>query len=83
VHECVFIEVTESFDSENKDIYVRTDDRASTPTKIYTWMHPNKDRIIFYAENATEWRLGKKEDQNTDNYYFKGKYYISKYFFFI
>ena len=61
---------------------MRTDDRASTPTKNSTWKHPNKDSIIFYAGSATEWRLGKKGHQNTNDYYFKGTYYISKYFFF-
>ena len=55
MHECVFIEVTQSSDSADNGIYVRTDDRASTPTKNSTWKHPNEDRAIFYAESATEW----------------------------
>ena len=84
MHDCKIIEVTRpNGDSSSVGLYVRTDDRASTPTKNSTWKHPNKDRAIFYAGNATEWRLGKKGHQNTDNYYFKGKYRISKYIFFI
>ena len=74
MRDCEFIEVTQSSDSEDNGIYVRTDDRASTPTKSSTWKHQKEDRIIFYAESATEWRLGKKEHQNTDDYYFKGTY---------
>ena len=81
MHDCKFIEVSQSFDSATNGIYVRTDDRASTPTKNSTWKHPNEDRAIFYAESATEWRLGKKGHQNTNDYYFKGTYYISKYLF--
>ena len=73
MHECVFIEVTQSWDSRDNGIYVPTDDRVSTPTKSSTWKHPNEDRSIFYAESATEWRLGTKGDQNTRNgYQFKG-----------
>ena len=83
MHDCKFIEVSQSSDSDTNGIYVWTDDRASTPTKNSTWKHTNKDRIIFYAGNATEWRLGKKEHQNTSDYYFKGTYYISKYLFFL
>ena len=83
MHNCDFIEVTQSSDSEDNGIYVQTDDRASTPTKSSTWKHPNEDRIIFYAGSAAEWRLGTKGHQNTNNYYFKGTYYISKYLFFL
>ena len=81
MRDCEFIEVTQSSDSEDNGIYVRTDDRASTPTKNSTWKHQKEDRIIFYAGSATEWRLGTKEHQNTNDYYFKGTYYISKYLF--
>ena len=70
--ECEFIEVTQSSDSMDKVLFVRTDDKTSTPTKNSTWKHPNEDVIIFYAGSATEWRLGRKRHQNTDNYYFKG-----------
>ena len=81
MHDCEFIEVTQSSDSEDNGLYVRTDDRASTPTKNSTWKHPNEDRAIFYAGSATEWRLGTKGHQNTNDYWFKGTYYISKYLF--
>ena len=81
VHDCEFIEVTQSSDSADNGIYVRTDDRALTPTKSSTWKHPNEDRAIFNAESATEWRLGTEGHQNTNDYYFKGTYCISKYFF--
>ena len=67
MRDCEFIEVTQSSDSEDNGIYVRTDDRVSTPTKSSTWKHPNEDRSIFYAESATEWRLGTKY-----GYRFKG-----------
>ena len=79
VHDCKFIEVTQGI--YGNGIYVRTDDRASTPTKNSTWKHPNKNIIIFYAESATEWQLGAKEHQNTNDYFYKGTYCISKYFF--
>ena len=72
MHDCEFIEVTQSSDSPDNGIYVRTDDRASTPNKNSTWKHPNEDRAIFYAESATEWRLGTKWDQN--NKYYKYGY---------
>ena len=72
MHDCEFIEVKSSSATTN-GLYVRTDDRVSTPTKSPTWKHPNEDRPIFYAESATEWRLGTKGDQNTRNgYRFKG-----------
>ena len=77
MHDCKFIEVTQSYASMN-GLYLRTDNRASTPTKNSTWKHPNEDRAIFFAGSATEWRLGTKGDQNTNDYYFKGTYYISK-----
>ena len=83
MHECEFIEVTQSSDSGDNGLYMRTDDRASTPTKDSTWKHQKEDRIIFYAGNAAEWRLGKKGHLNTDDYYFKGTYCISKYIFFL
>ena len=83
MHDCEFIEVTQSSDSEDNGIYVRTDDRVSIPTKSSTWKHPNEDRVIFHAESATEWRLGTKEQQNTNDYYYKGTYYMSKYLFFL
>ena len=76
MHDCDFIEVTQSSDSADNGIYVRTDDRASTPTKSSTWKHPNKDRIIFYAGGATEWRLGKKEHHITNSFIFKGIYVL-------
>ena len=73
MRDCEFIEVTQSKYSQDNGIYVRTDDRASTPTKNSTWKHPKEDRIIFYAGSATEWRLGEKSDQNTKyGYRFKG-----------
>ena len=78
MHECVFIEVTQSSDNEDNGLYVRTDDRASNPTNSSTWKHPNEDRAIFYDGSATEWRLGTKGPQNTGDYYFKGTYYNSK-----
>ena len=78
MHECVFIEVTQSSYSEDNGLYVRTDDRASTPTKSSTWKHQKEDRAIFYIGSATEWRLGKKGHQNTNDYYYKGTYCISK-----
>ena len=83
MHDCKFIEVTQSSYASMNGLYVRTDNRASTPTKNSTWKHPNEDRAIFFAGSATEWRLGKREHQNTNNYYFKGTYYISKYLFFL
>ena len=60
MHDCDFIEVTQSSDSADNGIYVRTDDRASTPTKNSTWKHPNEDRIIFYA--ATGYHYGEGSD---------------------
>ena len=74
MHDCKFIDVSQSSDSEDNGIYVRTDDRASTPTKNSTWKHPNEDRIIFNAGSATEWQVGRKRHQNTNDYYFKGSY---------
>ena len=45
-------------------------------TNVSTWKHPKEDRAIFYAGSATEWRLGKKGHQNTNDYYFKGTYVL-------
>ena len=56
MHDCEFIEVTQSSKRVENGIYVRTDDRASTPTKNSTWKHP-EDKIIFYAGSATQWQL--------------------------
>ena len=81
MRDCEFIEVTQSRYASMNGLYVRTDDRASTPTKSSTWKHQKEDRAIFSAESATEWRLGKKGHQNTNDYYYKGTYYISKYLF--
>ena len=81
MRDCEFIEVTQSSDSVDNGLYVRTDDRASTPTKNTTWKHQKRNIIIFYAGSATEWRLGIKGHQNTNDYYFKGTYCISKYLF--
>ena len=78
MRDCEFIEVTQSSDSEDNGIYVRTDDRVSTPTKSSTWKHQKEDRAIFYFGSETEWRLGEKGHQNTNNYLYKGTYCISK-----
>ena len=77
MHDCDFIEV-KSRSATMNGLYVRTDDRASTPTKNSTWKHQKEDRAIFYIGSATEWRLGKKWHQNTNVYYYKGTYCISK-----
>ena len=82
MHDCDFIEVTQSRHDDMNGLYVRTDDRASTPTKNSIWKHQKEDRIIFYAGSATEWRLGTKWHQNNNYYFYKGTYCISKYFFF-
>ena len=77
VHECEFIEVT--VQGSNKLFFVRNDDIASAPTKNSTWKFQRnekfpEDLFISYGGSATEWRLGNKEHQNTDDYYFKGTY---------
>ena len=67
---CETIEVFHSrSDFESEGFYVRTDDRASAPTKKSIWRHNNSDRIIYYDGNAKEWRLGYKKQQNTDYLY--------------
>ena len=71
VYECEFIEVT--MDSD-KLLFVRNDDIASAPTKNSTWKFLNEDLFIFYGGSSTEWRLGIKENQNTDDYFLKGTY---------
>ena len=75
MHDCEFIEVTQSWNSEDNGIYVRTDDRASTLTRNSTWKHPNKDRIIFYAGNATEWRLSPDYGEGSGYDYGEGSGY--------
>ena len=55
MRDCEFIEVTQSYDSEDNGIYVRTDDRASIPTKNSTWKHPNGNRAIFYAATSYDY----------------------------
>ena len=85
VQNCDYIEVTGSNNSLDNGVYVRTDDRASAPTKKTLWSKPTNDdteqRLIFYAGSAEEWRLGKPDWQDTDNnfYYFTSTYCISKY----
>ena len=90
VDECKFIEVTHNHNQNNGfkensgfnpkrgsiGLYERTDDRASDPTKSTTWKHTNEDIIIYNAEIriAPVWRLGKKADQNTRNYYYTGRF---------
>jgi hypothetical protein len=72
VAECVTIEVffdkSANSDFESTGLYARTDNRASAPTKKSTWRHINNDRTIYYDGSAKEWRLGYKEQQNTDDY---------------
>ena len=60
---------------KSEGLYTRTDDRAFARTKNSTWImkshgHDKSDRIIFYDGSAKEWRLGYKEQQNTEDYLF-------------
>ena len=83
VQNCDYIEVTGSNVSLDNGYYVRTDDRASAPTKKSFWSKPTKDddkeRLIFYAGSAEEWRLGKTDHLDADNFYYFSTYCISKY----
>ena len=71
-------------------LYERTDGRASDPTKSTIWKHTNEDIIIYnvaiiekieppsgFGFTPTKkyiWRLGKKANQNTRNYYYTGRF---------
>ena len=73
MHDCKFIEVKSRSASTN-GLYVRTDDRASAPTKKSIWKLSNKTYFIYYAGSAKAWRLGDKRHLNTEDYYYTGKY---------
>ena len=60
--------------TDTNGFYVRTDDRASAPTKKSIWKLSNKTYFIYYARSAKAWRLGHRTHLITDNYYYSGKY---------
>ena len=80
VAECETIEVFHAKplqEYKSEGLYTRADDRAFARTKNSTWRHlefhtslNKSERIIFYDGSAKEWRLGYKEQQNTEDYLF-------------
>ena len=61
-------------ETDTNGFYVRTDDRASAPTKKSIWKLSNKSYYIYYARSAKAWRLGHRTDLTTEDYYYSGKY---------
>ena len=61
MHDCNFIEVTQGFRESINNLYVRTDDWASTPTKNSTWKHPNATTKIYTVESPISKRLNSKQ----------------------
>ena len=79
MNECESFEVTQlNYSAKKTDtngFYVRTDNRASAPTKKSIWKLSNKRYFIYYAESAKTWRLGHRTHLfNEDYYLYSGKY---------
>ena len=74
VQNCDYIEVTGSNVSLDNGYYVRTDDRASAPTKKSIWKLSNKTYFIYYTRSAKAWRLGHRTHLFNEDYYYTGKY---------